>query len=150
MPQIFVMENIEMKTNRELFEQVQTKFKGRHNATEIVSKYYHSKYPLGCAVGALLTKEERRSLQYKCLNTRLPYRIGKILEDTQYNDVPEVESLREYSVEALVQLQDMHDESRTIGNFKSQLDDALATGCIKNSSGMFTFYLDEEPTNDDI
>jgi len=139
-----------MKTSRELFQLVKEKFRGRHNDKSTVGKYYDRiKVPGGCAIGGLMPKEDRKSLQNKCENTRLPYAIQDILKDPVQEVVPEVEFLREYPIFALLLLQRMHDKCNTVGEFKRKVDLALVTG-VATVSGLSDLYLDEELTNDDI
>ena len=136
-----------MKTSRELFQLVKEKFRGRHNDKSTVGKYYDRiKVPGGCAVGCLLSREDRASLQDICDTGELPYSIGDILN---YEEVLEISNLREYSAFALRMLQSMHDNSKNVGHFKERINSALTTG-VATTYGFSDLYLDEEPTNDDI
>ena len=136
-----------MKTSRELFQLVKEKFRYRHNNKPTVSSYYDSeRYPLGCAIGCLLPKEDRKSLQHACSTGKLPYSIGDILKN---EEVFEIRGLRGYSVHALRLLQSLHDNSGSVGEFKDNVNRALTTG-VATAHGFSDLYLDEEPTNDDI
>ena len=136
-----------MKTNRELFEQVQAKFRGRHNDKSTVGKYYDRiKVPGGCAVGCLLSREDRKYLQDTCDKGELPYSIGDILKN---EEVLGISNLREYSAFALRMLQSMHDNSKNVGHFKERINSALTTG-LATTYGFSDLYLDEELGNDGI
>ena len=133
-----------MRTNRQLFEQVLKNFEGRADSAISIPLYYsESTYPGGCAVGCLVSLKDRQALQVLA-DDNLSYIISSLIK----LDIPELASLREYSVEGLASIQALHDRSGTIAVFRGLVVAALEAGYAEPGRGFGyipKIFMDETP-----
>jgi len=130
-----------MTTSRQLFEDVQAKFEHRDGEVGIKGAYYNRiTYPEGCAVGCLLSLEDRISLQAKC-EISGDYSINNIWGD----NITELDGLRsKYSLVALRAVQLLHDGASYIHQFKERIAKALLDGVMYTGLELGYVSLDEE------
>jgi len=133
-----------MYTNRELFKQVLENFEGRYGSDKAIPLYYSESTPGGCAVGCLVSLEDRKAIQAPA-DGKLCYLISSLMK----LDIPELASLREYSVEGLASIQALHDRSGTIAVFRGLVVAALEAGYAEPGRGFGyaakRVFMDETP-----
>ena len=132
-----------MYTNRELFEQVLENFEGRYGSDKATPLYYSESTPEGCAVGCLVSLEDRQTLQASA-DAKLSYIISSLIK----LDIPELDSLREYPIEGLASIQALHDRSGTIAVFRGLVVAALEAGYAEPGRGFGyipKIFMDEAP-----